>query len=135
MSDPAPPVDTLEEPHEPVVAAPTSLWMWVVVLGGPAIWFGHFMVVYLTAEAVCTPRLVGSGEPSEQLWSNATIDAFVLLATIAATGACVVDALVARRRARAEDGDGLWWVGGVLAVGSALAVIAVGVPALVVGPC
>ena len=28
--------------------------VWVVFLGGPVIWFAHFMLVYLVAEAGCT---------------------------------------------------------------------------------
>ena len=76
------PVDTLEAPHEPVVPAPSSWRLWVLLLGGPALWFVHFMVVYLTAEAVCTPKLIGDEQP----WSDATLDTFVVVATVVAVG-------------------------------------------------
>ena len=130
MSNVPPPVDTLEAPHEPTVPAPSSLWLWVVVLGGPAVWFTHFMVVYLAAEAVCTPARVGSEQP----WSDGTLNTFIAAATGVAVALCVADALYAWRRMRGE-GPALWWVGLVLAVGSAVSIVAVGLPALMVGPC
>ena len=123
-----PPVDA---PHEPIVPAPSSWRLWVVLLGGPAAWFAHFMAVYLTAEAVCTPPLVGSEQP----WSDTTLDTFVLIATIVVALTCVAVAVVATVALRREPHQWLWWVAIVLAVGSCLAVLAVGLPSLVVGPC
>jgi hypothetical protein len=130
MSDAPPPVDTLEAPHEPSVPAPTSLWLWVVVLGGPATWIVHFMIVYLAAEAVCTPERVGGEQP----WSDVTLNRFIVAATAVAFTVCLVDGMYAWRRVRAE-GPRLRWVGVVLAIGSAASVAAVGVPALAVGSC
>lgn len=130
MSDVGPPVDTLEAPHEPSVPGSNSLWMWVVVLGGPVVWIVHFMAVYLAAEAVCTPDRVGGDQP----WSDGTLQTFIVAATAAACALCVADGSYSWRRARAE-GPRLWWVGLVLAVGSAASVVAVGLPALLVGPC
>jgi hypothetical protein len=135
MSEQAPPVDTLHAPHEPVVPAPTSLWMWVTVLLGPVTWFAHFMTVYLTAEAVCTPILIGARSPSDQPWSASTFDGFVLAATVVGVVICTVDAFIAGRRARGSGGQGMWWIGLALALGSAVAIVAVGIPALVVEPC
>jgi hypothetical protein len=83
-----PPVDA---PHEPIVPAPSSWRLWVVLLGGPAAWFVHFMGVYLTAEAVCTPPLVGSEQP----WSDTALDTFVLVATIAFALVCVALGIIA----------------------------------------
>jgi drug/metabolite transporter (DMT)-like permease len=123
-----PPVDA---PHEPIVPAPSSWRLWVVLLGGPTTWFVHFMVVYLTAEAVCTPPLVGSEQP----WSDTTLDTFVFVATIVGALVCVALATVAAVALRRERQQSLWWVGIVLAVGSCAAVVAVGLPSLVVGPC
>jgi drug/metabolite transporter (DMT)-like permease len=123
-----PPVDA---PHEPLVPAPSSWRLWVVLLGGPAAWLVHFMVVYLAAEAVCTPPLVGSEQP----WSDATLDTFVFVATVAVAVACIALAVVATVALRREPQQWLWWVGIVLAVGSCVAVLAVGLPSLVVGPC
>lgn len=125
------PVDTLEAPHEPVVPAPSSWRLWVLLLGGPALWFGHFMVVYLTAEAVCTPDLIGGEQP----WSDGTLDGFVLATTAIAVVLCLAVALLAWRRSRREPRQWLWWVSITLAIGSALSVVAVGIPVLVVGTC
>lgn len=130
MSDAPPPVDTLEAPHEPTVPAPTSLWLWVVVLGGPVVWITHFMAVYLAAEAVCTPDRVGGEQP----WSDGTLIAFVVAATVVAVLLCVVGGLYSYRRMRRE-GPALWWVGLLLAAGSAASIVAVGVSAVLVGPC
>jgi hypothetical protein len=123
-----PPVDA---PHEPIVPAPSSWRLWVVLLGGPAAWFVHFMGVYLTAEAVCTPPLVGSEQP----WSDTALDTFVLVATIAFALVCVALGIIATVALRREPQQWLWWVAIVLAVGSCAAVLAVGLPSLVVGPC
>jgi hypothetical protein len=123
-----PPVDA---PHEPTVPAPSSWRLWVVLLGGPAMWIGHFMIVYLTAEAVCTPPLVGSEQP----WSDTTLDTFVLVATIVAGLACLALAVIAGVALRREPEQWLWWVGLTLAVGSFASVLAVGLPSLAVGPC
>lgn len=123
-----PPVDA---PYEPIVPAPSSWRLWVVFLGGPATWFVHFMIVYLTAEAVCTPPLVGSEQP----WSDTALDTFVLIATVVAAVACIALALVATVAGRREPEQWLWWVSAVLATGSCVAVLAVGLPSLVVGPC
>jgi hypothetical protein len=130
MSDVPPPVDTLEAPHEPTVPAPTSLWLWVVVLGGPVVWINHFMVVYLAAEAVCTPERVGGEQP----FSDSALIAFIVAATVIAVALCVVDGLYSYWRMRRE-GPALWWVGVLLAAGSAVSIVAVGVPAVLVGPC
>lgn len=123
-----PPVDA---PHEPIVPAPSSWRLWVAVLGGPATWFAHFMVVYLTAEAVCTPALVGSEQP----WTDTALDTFVVGATVVAAVACIALAIIASIAVRREPQQWLWWVATVLAIGSCAAVLAVGLPALVVGPC
>lgn len=131
VSDPKPPVDTLEAPHEPVVPAPSSWRLWLLLLGGPTIWFGHFMVVYLAAEAVCTPKLIGDEQP----WTDATLDGFVVVATVVAVVLCLIVSGLSYRRLRREPRQWLWWVSVVLALGSALSVMAVGVPALAVGTC
>lgn len=131
MSTSRPPVDTLEAPHEPVVPAPSSWRLWALLLGGPVVWFTHFMVVYLTAEAVCTPKLIGEEQP----WSDAALDGFVLVATAVAVAACMVVALLSSRRLRREPRQWLWWVSITLGIGSALSVVAVGLPVLVVGTC
>jgi heme/copper-type cytochrome/quinol oxidase subunit 2 len=112
------------------VPAPSSIWLWVVVLGGPVVWIVHFMVVYLAAEAVCTPGRVGGDRP----WSDDQLDVFIVAATAIAVAVCAIAGSIARRRVRAE-GRHLWWVGVVLAIGAAASVIAVGAPALAVGTC
>lgn len=125
------PVDTLEAPHEPVVPAPSSWRLWVLLLGGPSLWFAHFMIVYLAAEAVCTPKLIGDDQP----WSDATLDRFVVASTVVAVSLCLAVATLSWRRLRREPGQWLWWVSITLGIGSALSVIAVGSSTLVVGGC
>ena len=125
------PVDTLEAPHEPVVPAPSSWRLWALLLGGPSLWFVHFMVVYLTAEAVCTPKLIGDEQP----WSDAALDGFIVVATVVAVLLCLVVSALSSRRLRREPQQWLWWVALVLGIGSAMTVAAVGFSSLVVATC
>ena len=119
---------------------------WVVLLGGPVLWFSHFMAVYLVAEAGCTgdgPGLTAFDPP---------VPAAV---TLAATGVAAVGCLAfaawahrrwaaARRGATGDDsgvlsgahggrdrGGALAFVSVLLALFSFVAVLFVGLPALV----
>lgn len=125
------PVDTLEAPHEPAVWSASTVRFWAVLLAGPVIWIVHFAVVYLVAEAACAPNVA-------ERWSalgGRTLDGFVVVATIVAGMACLVATAFAWRAMREPDASPLHLASVVLAIGSFLSVIAVGAPALVLGPC
>ncbi len=119
---------------------------WVVFLGGPAIWFSHFMVVYLVAEAGCT-----GGGPGLRAFNPPVPSVVTLVATVVAAVGCLAFTAWAHRRwtaARhglAADSPGVLSGhheerdrGGTLALASLLlalfsflAVLFVGLPALV----
>ena len=119
---------------------------WVVFLGGPVIWFVHFMVVYLVAEAGCT----GDG-PGLNVF-DPPVPATVTLATTAVAAAgCLGFAAWAHRWWRAsrdgpaaddapelsgglaerDRGGTLAFAGFLLSLGSFVAVLFVGLPAFV----
>lgn len=131
-SDPSEiPVDTLEAPHEPAVWTESTARFWAVLLAGPVIWITYFAVVYLVAEAACTPSV-------SDRWSafgERTLAGFVAVATIVAGIAALVATAVAWRAVRRPDASPLHRASMVLAVGSFLSVIAVGAPVVVLGPC
>ncbi|MGH9226572.1 MAG: hypothetical protein ACRD2W_22935 [Acidimicrobiales bacterium] len=118
---------------------------WVGLLGGPVLWFTHFMVVYLVAEAGCT----GDG-PGLEVFDPPVPDAVTLAASAVAAMGCLWFAAWAYRRwtatrhggAAADDPGGLsgryeeHQRGGTLALASLLlslfsfvAVLFVGLPA------
>ncbi len=120
--------------------------MWVVFLAGPVTWFGHFMVVYLVAEAGCT----GDGPGLEAF--DPPVPATATLAATAVAGlACLGFARWGYQRwqacrhgpaadeaqelsGRFEDrdrGGSLAFAGFVLSQLSFVAVLFVGLPALV----
>jgi hypothetical protein len=121
---------------------------WLVFLAGPVIWFGHFMVVYLVAEAGCT-----GGGPGFEVFDPPVPEAFTLVATGAAVVACGAFAVWSWRWWRTEtgtsgavadlQGDGgdgggrgsLAFAGLLLSALSALAVVFVGLPAAFLAPC
>ena len=119
---------------------------WVVFLGGPVIWFTHFMLVYLVTEAGCS----GDGRGFELF--DPPVPAVTTLATIpvAAVGCLVFAAWAYRRWQRAGQGRAadeatelsgplpesnrggtLDFAGLLLALFSFVSVLFVGLPALV----
>lgn len=157
MSDDGMPPDEATRPESGALTAPEGTPVavditrdihardtWLVLLGGPVVWFGHFMVVYLVAEAGCTGSGPGLGVFDPPVPATVTI-----VATIVAVVACLVLAAWGLRRSRhgvpAGDADdepaaherhrSLAFVGVVLALLSAVAVLFVGVPALVFTGC
>ena len=123
---------TAEHPIERIPDEPSTFGRWVVAVGAPAIWMTHFMAVYLAAEAAC------AGLATDE-WSFISEDAlvgFTVVATAVAVVACAALAVVARRRMRADDRDRIdfAFLGFLLSVGSAIGVVAVGAPALVLTP-
>ena len=119
---------------------------WVVFLAGPVTWFAHFMVVYLVAEAGCT----GDG-PGLNLFDPPVPAAATLAATAVAALVCLGAARWAYRRWRASQrgvaadeaaelsgrfserdrGGSLAFAGFLLSLFSFVAVLFVGLPALV----
>jgi hypothetical protein len=123
---------------------------WVVFLGGPVVWFTHFMVVYLVAEAGCT----GDG-PGLEAFDPPVPSALTLIVTVVAALGCLAFAAwgyrrwAASRRGPAADdpasvpgglsgpyedrdrGGTLAFAGFLLSVFSFLAVLFVGLPAAV----
>lgn len=109
-----------------------SRTIWIALLSGPSIFFGHFVGVYLLAEATCrlgdaTPRLLGLP------W----VDTAILLATAAALGTIAFAAVRTRSALRRSAGEagaelriGLW-----LDALFAVAVLLTGLPALVLPTC
>ena len=123
---------------------------WLVFLAGPVIWFVHFMVVYLAVEAGCT----GAG-PGLRLFNPPVPTVVTLVATAVAAIACLGLAGWAQLRWRARkyepgvDGAGelsgdledhvhggsLAFAGSLLSLLSFVAILFVGLPALVLPAC
>lgn len=130
--------------------------IWVVFLAGPLTWFAHFMLVYLVAEAGCT-----GGGPGLRLLDPPVPTVVTLAATAVAAVACLGFAAWGYREWRvstrqlAAGGPGatggagigaggltdhdlsrsLAFAGFLLSLLSFLAVLFVGLPALVLPPC
>lgn len=117
---------------------------WLVLLAGPVIWFAHFMVVYMVAEAGCT----GSG-PGLRLFDPPVPAAVTVVATVVAVVACLGFAGWAFRRLRRGSPQGeadeeasargrhdeLAMIGLLLSLLSAVAVLFVAAPILVFTGC
>lgn len=105
--------------------------VWVLLLAGPVTWFVHFMVVYLVVEAGCA-----GGGPGFEAFDPPVPKATTLAATAVAVIACTAFSVWSYRRWRAGGGpsgsvDGtMAFVGFLLASFSAVAVLFVGLPAL-----
>ena len=119
---------------------------WAVFLAGPVTWFTHFMVVYLIAEAGCT----GDG-PGLSVFDPPVPKAATLAATAVAALICLGSARWAYQRWRAGQrgaaadeaaelagrlpdrnrGGALTFAGFLLSLYSFVAVLFVGLPALV----
>jgi len=67
--------------------------IWLVFLGGPVLWFSHFVVVYLVAETGCT----GDG-PGLRAFNPPVPTAVTLAATAVAAAGCLLFAAWGRRR-------------------------------------
>lgn len=116
-------------------------------VAGPVVWFTHFLVVYLVAEAGCT----GDG-PGLDLFDPPVPTVVTLVATLVAAAACLWVVRWEHRRWRtqrhaaeaaedvpmtAESGSGapLSFAGMLLGVISFVSVLFVGLPALVLTGC
>ena len=108
--------------------------IFIVLFGGPVVWFAHFMVVYLVVEAGCT------GGQGLSAFEPPVADIVTLAATAVAAGVCLGLAAWARRRWRrggeGADRDGtLAFAGLLLSLLSFVTVLLVGLPALVLSAC
>ena len=125
---------------------------WVLLLIGPVVWFSHFMLVYLVAEAGCT----GDG-PGLRLFDPPVPVITTLVATVIAVPICVAGTVWAWRWWRrsveevpsaADSGEtlsgefdddrrrgSLAFAGLLLSGFSVVAVLFTAAPALVLGPC
>lgn len=70
---------------------------WAVFLAGPVVWFSHFMLVYLVAEAGCT----GDGHGLDVFDPPVPV-VWTVVATVVAVALCAAAAVWARRRWRAN---------------------------------
>lgn len=126
--------------------------IWIVFVGGPIVWFAHFLIVYLIAEAGCT----GDG-PGLELFDPPVPVTATLVATVPAVAACAAMATWAFRIWRATsreletapddvadlagefDDDRrrgtLSFAGFILSSFSVLAVLFTAAPALLLGSC
>lgn len=105
---------------------------WVVLfLAGPVIWYLHFWVVYLAAEAVCS----GAGSAQEVAGAG-WLSAFVIVTTAGAV-ALIAGLAVAARRVDSRSGhrSELARSGAALGFVFAVATLFVGLPAIVLPPC
>lgn len=115
---------------------------WALFLAGPAIWFAHFMAVYLLAEAACA----AGGLDAEVLGLSA-LSLVTLVATALAAAASLVLAGVALRRWRSRTDDPADWLAGddrnaglalagsILGALFVVAILFVGLPAAFLEPC
>lgn len=115
----------------PVRLTPGSLRVFGLFLAGPLIWTGHFLLVYLVAEAGCTgngPGLRALDPPVPALTTY--------IGTAVAAIACLIAAGAAWWTARgAEHQRMLLLAGAVLSLLGAVTVIMVGMPAWFLTDC
>ncbi len=125
------PIDTFREPHEPAVRAASTIGMWLVVLSGPALWIGHFFVVYLAAEASC------AADRTRQMSFIGTdgVTALVVAATVVAVLLAIAGGFLARARAARPGAPDMYRIGALLSWLSSFAILLVGVPIMVLPVC
>lgn len=113
--------------------APSTAPLWLLMLAGPILWIAHFAVVYLAAEAVCNAAETESMTFLTEGWLVVTVIAVTVIAAVSAALAAVYS----WRRSRHDTGDdaALALAGMMLAMGSVVAILAVGLPALAFPPC
>ena len=113
--------------------APSTLGLWTLLLVGPVVWFTHFMIVYLAAEASCAA--LETDQDSFIGTEGLTIT--ILVATVVGVGTAAAAAWYSWRRVGDSVGDlaVLSWAGVLLDLGAIVTILAVGLPTLVLDPC
>lgn len=116
-----------------------SRTIWIVFLAGPVVWYGHFWLVYLLAEAVC------EAGGSDARWVGLRPLSFVTVATTAVAAAtALLFTAWAWRRVRgdgpsdpdvAENESALAFTGVLLGLVFFVSILFVGIPALFLRPC
>ncbi len=126
------------DPASPQIAevppnSPSTIRLWVLLLAGPVLWIGHFIVVYLFAETACAAR----ASDDIPFPGTGAIVPVVVVSTLVAAGFTGLATLASWRgtRGRAEDATAMGWAGVLLGALSVLAILAVGLPALAIDPC
>lgn len=106
---------------------------WTHLLAGPTIFMTHFGSAYLLAEASCAAER----SPRMEFFGPGVLRTVVVILTVLAAAGTGAAAWGSFRRFRSAPGftSDLGFVGLLLAIGSFIGVLAVGVPALVLDPC
>ncbi|MPZ52309.1 MAG: hypothetical protein GEU79_06175 [Acidimicrobiia bacterium] len=103
-----------------------------IFLAGPVIWYLHFWLVYLLAEAGCSAG-------GFQVLGLPAVSVFTVVATIVAVAAIAVFTVIGRRRISKAQDDGtqqpMLLAGYLLGVCFIIATLFVGVPASFISPC
>lgn len=107
------------------VLRPSTLPWWLLFLAAPIIWYGHFWIVYLVAEAACR---VGTG-------SRTWLSVLVVVVTVAAVALILWVSIGSVGRDGEDHRAELAWVGAMLGFIFAIATLAVGLPAVTFSPC
>lgn len=102
----------------------------LLLMWAPAVWIIFFWVVYLVAEVACVDQPIGTSI------GDSALIAFVIVSTAVALAGVGSVLPWARRRGAEAGGDEGLRLTVILLVGCfILAIVAVGVPALVLDPC
>lgn len=136
MSTDQPLTGTDDRPVELIPDDSSNLREWATLLAGPAIWIGHFGIVYLAAEASCVPT---SADQYDIISSDVLVVLTAVATVVAAVAAAAVAWLAWKRlegRSEREERDvvDLSLAGCITAIGAVIGVIAVGAPALYLDP-
>ena len=112
---------------------PGTMRTWAHLLAGPIIFMVHFGAVYLLAETACA----ADHAPNLSFFGPGTLRVVVVALTVAAAVGTAIAARSSHRRRPQTSGYAaeLAAVGFLLALGSLVAILAVGIPALVIDPC
>lgn len=112
---------------------PGTIRTWAHLLAGPTIFMVHFGAVYLLAETACAAERA----PHLSFFGPGVLRVIVVALTIAAAAGAALAARTSHRRRQEAAGftADLAAVGVLLALGSLVAILAVGVPALAIHPC
>jgi len=115
----------------PVRLTPGSLRTFGLFLAGPLIWTGHFVLVYLVAEAGCT----GEG-PGLRVFDPPVPTLTTYVTTVVAAIACLITAGAAWRAARGAGHQRMLLItGAILSLLGAVTVVMVGMPAWFLSDC
>lgn len=107
---------------------------WVLLLAGPVIWFTHFIAVYLATEVGCAVGGFGFRLLGLEGVAFVTVAATVI-AAVAIAGFTVLALARWRAGRRGDLHNATLFTGVLLGLFSLVAVLFVGIPAVVLQPC